>query len=116
MGQKEDEEELGLKERRCRERHQAELQEDEVVELGMEQVQEQECGGSVLPQDCSNSRREKALPEAGLSSGVLRMLENKAVIRQGRGKLVKIERHPQMGEAALTVPLHSARPGLRLCQ
>lgn len=92
-----------LKERKCQERHQTELQEDKVVELGMKQVQEQECGGSVLPQDCSNSRREKASPEAGLSSGVLRTLENKAVIHQGRGKLVKIGRHPQMGEAALTV-------------
>lgn len=88
----------------------------------MEQVQEQECEGSVLPQDfVPTAQREKALPEVGLrlrcaedsgeqgcnSSGERKTAEN--------GKAAD-EEIPQMGEAALTAPLHRARTGLRLCQ
>lgn len=45
LGQREDKGKVSwcLKKRRCQERHQAELEEDKVVELGMKQVPEQEC-------------------------------------------------------------------------
>lgn len=49
-----------LKKRRCWERHQTDLEEDKVVELGMKQVLEQECEWPCAASGlCSNSSEGK---------------------------------------------------------